>query len=413
MRMVVKFGGTSLATPELVSRAAAKVRTMARGHQVAVVVSAMGDTTRKMMDLLKGVGRRESTLWEVSEVIGLGEVISARLLAIALRKAGAKARAVTPESDAWPVVAGVIGDGRIEEEKVNQEPLAAIRLGKTTELCSKKILPLMEKKIIPVLCGFLARDDQGRLVVLGRGGSDISAVALGRCLAADRVIIVTDVPGVLMADPKVIPTKRSIARMSVDEVESLARGGARVIHPSSLQYKLPDQQIFIVDFGSRSFLKGGTEIVGTRQAEVMKTPGALACITVVGKDFIRTHGLLHAITDRLSRLKISIYGVSASETFIAIYVRQEHSERSYAEIFEEVKRQPKFSAVSVMKGIGRLRLSSPAFIEQPGIIGRIGDLLAMKGINIIEMVTIQTDITIFIAVADLPKAFSLLKAFSF
>lgn len=413
MRIVIKFGGTSVGTPQLLAQMAAKVKSMASGHEVAVVVSAMGDTTKRMIQLLQGVGKHDSDLWEVSDVIGMGEVISARLMALALRKAGARALAVTPDTPEWPVIASVIGNEKVREEKVNQEPLAAVKLGVTTELCAKHILPLMSRKTIPVICGFLARDDNGRTVVLGRGGSDISAVAVGRCLNADRVVIVTDVPGVLRADPRLIPTKRSIRKISVSEVESLARGGARIMHPASLQYKPSQQQIFIVDYRSRSFLKGGTEIVGRRHAEIFRTAAALACITVVGRNFIGTPGLLNMLTERLAKMKVTIYGVSVSENYMGLYVDEKQADAAHEAIFRDMDRQPKFSAVSVLKGIGRLRLSSTAFIEQPGIIGRIGDLLAMKGININEMITIQTDITIFLHREDLNKAYALLKKFSF
>jgi aspartate kinase len=185
------------------------------------------------------------------------------------------------------------------------------------------------------------------------------------------------------------------------------------MHPASLQYKPSQQQIFIVDYRTRSFLRGGTEIVGKRHAEIFRTSAALACITVVGRDFIGTPGLLNMLTERLAKMKITIFGVSVSENYMGLYVNERLADTAHEAIFREIDRQPKFSAVSVLKGIGRLRLSSTAFIEQPGIIGRIGDLLAMKGINIIEMITIQTDITIFLHRDDLNKAYALLKKFSF
>jgi aspartate kinase len=413
MRIVVKFGGTSIATPQLVVQAAASIKRLLQGNEVAVVVSAMGGTTSELVKLIKGLGKKTSDLWEASGVIGMGEVISARLMALALRRDGVRAMAITPDMEAWPVLASAIGDRKLEEDKINQEPLATIDLVKTTQMCTKTILPLLEERKVPVLCGFLARDELGRTIAIGRGGSDISAVALGKCLDADRIIIVTDVPGVLKADPRAIPATKPVGKISVGEIESLSRGGARVIHPSSLQYKMPGQKLFIVDYKSKNFLRGGTEIVGTRNARIFRTKGSLACITVVGKGFIRTHGLMNLIAGRLSRLQVSIYGVSASENYIGVYVKENLAERASKEIYDLVESVPKFRAFSVKRGIGRMRLSSEAFIEQPGIIGRIGDILAMKSINIIEMVTIQSDITIFLNVKDLNRAYILLKRFSF
>ncbi|MFH1435354.1 MAG: hypothetical protein ABIJ56_06525 [Pseudomonadota bacterium] len=413
MRIVIKFGGTSLSTPEQLRKMAAGVKAIWAGNEIAVVVSAMGNTTSQLVALLKGVGKKDSDIWEVSGVVGMGEVISAKLMALALRGAGARAEAIVPSMNDWPVFADVIGSEILKEDKVNQEPLAVINLVKTQEACSKKIIPRMQKGQIPVLCGFLGSDDRGRTVAIGRGGSDISAVALGRCLGADRVIIVTDVPGVLRADPRVIRNSKSIEKISISELETLSRGGARVIHPSSLQYKLPGQELFIVDCKSRNFLKGGTQIVGKKQARVARTRARLACIMVVGRDFIGTPGLLNAVTDKLAKMKISIYGVTVSEGFIGVYVMEKVAERSCRAIFGVIESQPRFQALSTRKGIGRLRMSSGAFIEQPGVIGRIGDLLAMKGINIIEMVTIQSDITLFLDMEDLTKAYNLLRKLAF
>ena len=413
MRIVIKFGGTSLSTPGQLRKMAAKVKSISAGNELAVVVSAMGNTTSQLVALLKGVGKKDSDIWEVSGVVGMGEVISAKIMALALRGTGVKAEAVIPSMHAWPVYADVIGDEILKEDKINQEPLAVINLAKTQEACSKNIIPMMQEKTIPVLCGFLGRDDGGRTVAIGRGGSDISAVALGRCLGADRVIIVTDVPGVLRADPRVIRTRKSIEKISVSELETLSRGGARVIHPSSLQYKLPGQELFIVDCKSRNFLKGGTQIVGKRQARIARTKARLACIMVVGRDFIGTPGLLNAITEKLAKMRISIYGVTVSEGFIGVYVMEKLEERACRAIFNVMESQPRFQALSTRKGIGRLMMSSEAFIEQPGVIGRIGDLLAMKGINIIEMVTIQSDITLFLDMEDLVKAYNLLKKLAF
>lgn len=413
MRILIKFGGSSLANPELVTKMAAKIKSLSSGNRVAVVVSAMGNTTSELAKILKGVGKKDSSIWEVSDVVGMGEVISARVLAMALRKIGIKGVAITPDMESWPVYANLTGNEKIDENKVNQEPLAVINQTKTSSMCKRKILPLMSKNNVPIICGFLAKDNKKRTIAIGRGGSDISAVALGRCLDANRIIIATDVPGILSADPRFIPTKKSIKKISVSEVESLSRGGARVIHPGALEYKGANQRMFIVDCKSKNYLAGGTEIVGKKEAKIFKTNEKLSCITIVGKDFIKQAGLLNQITEKLNRFRISIYNVSVSENYIGIYVKEDIAKKSYKKIYEIVKKEPKFSAVSLKNGIGRLRLNSNAFIEQPGIIGRIGDQMAMKGINILEMETIQSDITIFLDVNDLNKAYSLLKKFSF
>lgn len=412
MRIVIKFGGTSLATADQINTIAAKIRRLSRAHEVAVVVSAMGNQTSELLNLYRRVNPGRAEISQVSEIVGLGEILSARLMAAALTRAGARSIAVTPDTAAWPVFAQAVEKQALAAEKINQEGAALIDLPKTTEACQNHLRPWLRRRIVPVICGFLAMD-QNRLITLGRGGSDITATLLGRCLAADRVIIVTDVAGVLPGDPKRVRADRHLDRISVKEIEILSRGGARVVHPAALVHKLPDQKIIIMDYKNRDYLQGGTEIVGHIRARVQRTPAVLAFLTVVGDDFLSTPGLLKKITERLSHRAISIFGISLSEQYIGLYLRESQSEKAYAEIYEITHREPRFKAVSILKNIGRLRVTSSSFIEEPGIIGRIGDLLALNNINILEMNTIKSDITIYLAQTDMTQAFKLLKNLAF
>jgi aspartate kinase len=414
MRIVVKFGGTSLATAQHIKNAARKIGSLKRnGHEIAVVVSAMGNKTSELMKLLRAVNDRTKDISRITEVVGMGEVISARLMALALNKDGTPAKAITPDAATWPVHAQVAGRKTISPDKINQEGIAIIDMAKTSDACGKHLVPLLKKKIVPVICGFLARDENSGLIAIGRGGSDITATLLGRCLEADKVIIVTDVPGVMAGDPRLVKADRHLREITVKEIEYLSRGGARIIHPSALLYKLPSQKVVIADFRSVDLNRGGTEIVGSVGASVVMTRETLAFITVVGRKFLATAGLVQKISRRLSEKKISIYGISLSENYIGLYVAEKIAERAYHDIYSITRAEPRFRAVSIRKGVKRVCVTSQSFIEEPGVIGRIGDLLAMNNINIIEMNTIQSDITIFLNRSDAGKACDLLKAVKF
>ncbi len=412
MRIVIKFGGTSVATAGQINDIARKVARLSRQHEVLVVVSAMGNQTSELLDLYRQVHPDASDVSRVSEVVGIGEVLSARLMAAALVRRGVRSVAVTPDTAAWPIFAQAVEKQALAADKINQEGAALIDLSKTVEACHAHLLPLLRNRVIPVVCGFLALDN-GQLITLGRGGSDVTATLLGRGLDADRVIIVTDVAGVLPGDPKRVRAIKHLPKISVKEIEILSRGGARVVHPAALLHKLPGQPVVIMDYKSPDYGRGGTEIIGYIRARVYRTSERLAFITVVGEHLLGTAGLLQNITKHLSGRDISIYGISISEHYIGLYVREPAAETAYAEIYKLTHTEPRFKAVSILKDIGRLRITSSSFIEEPGVIGRIGDLLALSGINILEMNTIKSDITIYLSQTDMGRAYKLLKNLTF
>ena len=413
MRIVIKFGGTSVASADLIKMAVRKIKNIKRGNEIAVVVSAMGNQTSELLRLLRSVNDKTCNISKVSEVIGLGEIISARLMALALNKIGLSAAAITPDTGSWPIYAQAVSKKTIAADKINQEGIAIIDLGKTLDCCRKQIIPLLKKNVIPVVCGFLAKDDNDQLIAIGRGGSDITATLLGRCINADKIIIVTDVPGVLSGDPRLVKVGGHLKTITVKEIEHLSRGGARVIHPSALLYKLPSQKVVIADYKSKNLNRGGTEIVGHISANVHQTDEDLSFITVVGEGFLSTAGLIQKISKKLSEKKISIYGLSISENYIGLYVAEKYAETSYNDIYRITHTEPRFRAVSIRKGVARLCITSPNFIEEPGVIGRIGDLLALNSINILEMNTIQSDITVFLNKEDIRRAYKLLKGVKF
>ncbi len=412
MRRVVKFGGTSLGSGALVRKMAGKVKALRDGGDtVIVVVSAMGTTTTELVTLLNIVTGNQADPRVFDAIASFGERLSANVMAATLESLGVPARAITPDLDFWPVVGRAVASSALVAEKTNQTGYAVVDVMKTQAQWEGLLEPIVRQGVVPVICGFLAVDDAGGIITLGRGGSDISAFVVGRCSRADEVIIVTDVVGVMKGDPGKFGGQDHIARITTKELIMMARGGARVIHQDALQYKLPGQTARVIHYESESLAQGGTEIVGHVESQVFKTDERLASVTLVGDDFISTKafGLLNKITDRLARLEISIFGVSVSDQFIGVYIPEAQADIAYRALFETAQAESRFKTVSMRKGIARLKLSSVAFVEEPGVIGRVGDLLAARGINIIEMLTIHSDITVFLESNDLEHAYEILK----
>ncbi|OYT45182.1 hypothetical protein B6U84_02665 [Candidatus Bathyarchaeota archaeon ex4484_40] len=244
-RVVVKFGGACLSNGEKVRKAAGKV--VESGYkEVVVVVSAMGDTTNRLIEIMKQIGTVAPE--DYSEVVSMGERTSARIFSAALKAQGADSKYFEPSQDEWPIIT----DSNFTDAK----PL----LEETCRRVKAHLEPLLGK-VIPVVCGFLGRDEHGRVTTLGRGGSDTTALLLANCLKAEEVILVKETEGVMSADPKIVPDAKPLPKLDIHEMFTLAYGGAKIVKAEALKYKLPNQRLRVVRF-SNSLKSGGTEIVG-------------------------------------------------------------------------------------------------------------------------------------------------------
>ena len=214
MRVVAKFGGTSLGNGERINRAADSIASaIEKGHEVAVVASAMGNTTDELLDEIE----YEADPADRAQIVSMGERTSVRMLKGALAARGVEAMFLEPGSEDWPIITDEFGEVDVDETVKRAHALAG-----------------QLQDVVPVITGFLAQDLQGNVTTLGRGGSDTTAVMLGKHMDADEVVIVTDVEGVMTGDPRVVEGARNVGEISVDELRSLSFRGAEVVAPSAL-----------------------------------------------------------------------------------------------------------------------------------------------------------------------------------
>lgn len=217
MRIVQKYGGTSLADGEKICNAARRAADLARqGTEVIVVVSAQGDTTDEMINRAAQVNRRGSTR-EMDAYLAAGEQMSAGLMAMAIGALGYPAVSLT----GWQ--AGIFTDGIHGNARITR--MDGDRIEK--ELAAGKIV---------VVAGFQGIDDHGDVTTLGRGGSDTTAVALAAYLNADRCQIFTDVDGVYDRDPRRYADAIRFGRISYDQMMALIENGAQVLHDRSVEF---------------------------------------------------------------------------------------------------------------------------------------------------------------------------------
>jgi len=216
-RYIMKFGGSSVATVDHIRAAAGVIaRRKREGHEVVVVLSAMGDTTDELLAKAQAISPRPNPR-ELDMLLSSGEQVSIALMAMALREQGLKARSwlghqVPIRTDS------VHAKARIE--KVETARLEA-------ELAAD---------VIPVVAGFQGIDPDDQVTTLGRGGSDTTGVALAAALKADECQILTDVDGVYTTDPRMVPQARRLARVTFEEMLELASLGSRVLQIRSVQF---------------------------------------------------------------------------------------------------------------------------------------------------------------------------------
>lgn len=215
--IVQKYGGTSVGSPELIRKVAARIaRLRARGVDVAVVVSAMGDHTDRLVDLAREVSPRPDPR-EMDSLLSTGEQVSVSLLAMALRDAGVPARSLLGFQVPMRTTA-LHGKARIEG--IDGARLAAV----------------IAEGAVPVVAGFQGINAEGDITTIGRGGSDTTAVAVAVALGADECQILTDVDGVYTTDPRMVPAARRLPRLTFEEMLELAGQGARVLHLRSVEF---------------------------------------------------------------------------------------------------------------------------------------------------------------------------------
>ncbi len=219
--LVMKFGGTSVADPERIRRAARRVaEAKADGHRVAVVVSAMGHTTDELIGLAGKVAR-EPARRELDALMSTGEAVSAALTAMALEDQGLRARSLNAFQCAMRTDGG---HGRARLEGVDADGLHR----------------MLEQGVIPVVTGFQGIAASGDITTLGRGGSDTTAVAIAAALAVQRdggcCEIYTDVDGVHTADPRLVPDAPKLGAITYDEMLELAAMGAGVMHARAVVF---------------------------------------------------------------------------------------------------------------------------------------------------------------------------------
>ncbi len=216
--IVQKYGGTSVGSTERIAQVAERVASyLAKGHQVAVVVSAMSGETNRLVAMGQELGGGDASRREMDVLTASGEQVTIALLSIALMQRGLAAQSFLADQIALRTDSQ---HGRARIESIETEKLRAA----------------LDQGIVPVVAGFQGVNEQGAITTLGRGGSDTSAVALAAALSADECEICTDVEGVYTTDPRIVEGARRLQQITFEEMLELASLGSKVLHPRSVEF---------------------------------------------------------------------------------------------------------------------------------------------------------------------------------
>jgi aspartate kinase len=245
--IVQKYGGSSVADPEKIKNVARRVAASAAlGHRLVVVVSAMGKTTDGLVALAQAITTAPDPR-EMDMVLSTGEQVTIGLLAMALQSLGQPACSFTGSQ------VGVVTDGAHTSARIRR-------------ITAERIHAALESGKVVVVAGFQGMTDSGDITTLGRGGSDLTGVALAAALKADVCEIFTDVDGVYTADPNVVPDARKLARVSYDEMLEMAALGAKVLQARSVEFA----KKFGVPVHVRSTFKPDPGTIVTREDHSME-----------------------------------------------------------------------------------------------------------------------------------------------
>ena len=248
MLIVQKYGGTSVGDLDRIRNVAQRVvRTVEAGHRLAVVVSAMAGETNALVALAEAVAGEHPDPREYDVLVSTGEQKTIALLAMAIHALGHEARSFT--------------GGQMGMRTDQAHSRARIE-----SVDAQRILATLDEGAVAVIAGFQGVDENGNITTLGRGGSDTSAVAVAAAIGADVCEILTDVDGVLTADPRIVPRARKLDRVSYDEMLELASLGAKVLQIRSVKFAMD----FRVPLHVRSSFHEGEGTWVTPEEDVME-----------------------------------------------------------------------------------------------------------------------------------------------
>ncbi|GAA4513814.1 aspartate kinase [Actinoallomurus oryzae] len=394
--VVQKYGGSSVADAESIKRVAQRIANTKRdGHDVAVVVSAMGDTTDELIDLANQVSPLPPAR-ELDMLLTSGERISMALLAMAIANLGHEARSFTGSQ------AGVITDGSHGKARI-------------IDVTPGRIRGALDDGLIAIVAGFQGvSQDSKDVTTLGRGGSDTTAVALAAALGADVCEIYTDVDGIFTADPRIVPAARRIPDISYEEMMEMAACGAKILHLRCVEYAR--RYAMPIHVRSSFSNKTGTWVKSSIEGNAMEQAiisgvahdRSEAKITVVGvPDKVgEAATIFQTLADAEINIDMIVQNISAaatSRTDISFTLPRTDGQTAMAAL-NKIKERIGFDSLRYDDQIGKVSLIGAGMRSHPGVTAKFFGSIADTGVNIEMISTSEIRISVVVDQDDVDAA---------
>jgi aspartate kinase len=389
--VVQKFGGTSVGTVERIKHVAALIaRSRQAGDAVVVVVSAMSGETDRLLKLAHELAPFPDER-EMDMLLSTGERVTIALLAMALRGMGLDARSYTGRQ------VGIMTDSTHTRARIER-------------ITAERIKEALDQGIIPVVAGFQGINENNDVTTLGRGGSDLTAVALAAALHAEQCLIYTDVEGIFTADPNIVPSARKLKKVSYEEMLELASLGAKVLQSRSVEFAAKYEVPVIV----KSTFKEGEGTLVTKEDRDMEQ----VMVSGVTGDRNQAKITFIGVPDHPG-IASRIFGPIGSANILVDMIIQNVGQGDLTDLSFTIPRGDLHKAVDlanrIAKDIGarsvelkdkiaKVSLVGVGMRSHSGVAARMFETLAAKGINIMMISTSEIKISCVIEEQHLEPA---------
>ena len=392
--IVQKYGGTSVGTPERILNVARRIlATKEAGNQVVAVVSAMSGVTNNLIKLANEVtGEADPTEREMDVLLSTREQTTIALTAMALNAMGAKAVSLTGAQ------AGIKTDGVHTKARISN-------------ISPEGVHELLNDDNIVILAGFQGETPDGKITTLGRGGSDLTAIAMAAAIDADLCQIFTDVDGVYTCDPRVVPDARKIDEISYDEMLEMASSGTKVMQSRSVEFA----KKFGVTFEVRSSLNDNSGTIVKEETMSMES----VVIRGVSLERAQAKVTISGVSDTPGTAS-KIFGAVSDANIIVDMIVQNVSKTGFTDISFTVNKDDVVKAEEALKpvleelgdgasieaqdGIAKLSMVGIGMRSHSGVAAEMFKALSGAGVNIEMISTSEIKVTVTVAEDQIDQA---------
>lgn len=393
--VVQKYGGTSVGTPERILNVARRVlETQKAGHSVVVVVSAMSGVTDGLIKLAREVSV-QPTDREMDVLLSTGEQTTIALTAMAINSLGGRAISLTGAQ------AGITTDGIHTKAKI-------------ANISPRRMRAYLDEGYICIVAGFQGETQEGRITTLGRGGSDLTAIAIASALKADNCEIYTDVDGVYTCDPRVVPDARKIDVIDYDELLEMASSGSKVMQSRSVEFakkfKVPFEVRCSFNSNRGTIVKEETlENVVVRGLSLERRQAKVTISNVPDKPGTASR-IFTALADAGVIIDVIVQNVSVSGTTDISFTMNADELEKLGSLIDDVAREIGAGTVTRQGGIAKLSVVGIGMRSHSGVAAKLFECLGAGGINIQMISTSEIKIAVIIDEARIEEAARLAHA---